>query len=1065
MRLPLEVTRSHTLLLVCWVFLCSTANGSITEARDAPETATILATGTYSATASTNATAVAATTQADGRGVQSTVVASATNDNNAAVEASRGEEETSQHGNAASNSTVGQASVTAVQEIATPRVEESDSRTHESEKTTATTINSAFQQAAQSTTNAGTEATTVATESSTAPASASHTATIVATKAVSDASTHATATATAEVSSHESTSGTTRASQIAHTATLAAVTTTLNATATSAASSQTVSSVSVAQTAALSTITSTTKTTTSSSSSVMAATGTPRIALWDLSEKTSQTGLLFQKSWNKCWEASSFTRGAWIILNTCNSKTPWQAFETILQQNDTYVLAILAGSPTSADASLCVELNDMNFASLQPCRKGYKKQMFKLSATGSVVSDGFCLSPALVYGVTAIGAYAEAPCEDVAGYSVQMKGLGQTPPGFLVSPDGVTTMQIGGKCVTGMGPSANSVSTDVVVTDICDGSAEQNWFFQWGQIRNVATGLCLAAPNATAKDVTVVPVSLRPCNLAAEKSLSQFWIRQTGDIIFNGVSYNCVRSVNGVLKLGTNKCSSSDALSGSPSSVIGSSNFITVLPTGACSSTTNRKDLRDLSDTDKATFFKALETLRTIPSLLGRENRYQDYVVFHGIGQAWYHFKALFLPWHRLFLLQLEQDIQFITDNPAFSLPYWGWATDTGSWWTPAAKILTPQAFGTTGINNANYCVTDGLISKWTATDAACIKRLYPLDGGNLNVMTPSVLLNDQYMMAITQINPLTNAAYKSYDDFRWAMEFPHNMVHASIGGYVFSGVVNGQQTWTMGHMMNVPSAINDPLFFLHHANMERYFAYFQDLNPAIVYDGQQAVPPGSGNVVAASASDLLPGFNVPVSSVWNLGKNGMCFKYTAYSGSPIAFAVVESVAVPLAADIVAALGQTAVKTTVSRRDELEDLDTALHAAVGEQNAVTGATTSTPETKPDLFDNALRSHTVNETIIMNRISGQLVPSLQGGPMEVMMASMRVSSDIGINESIVTKMVEIQAASANLNTVLNTVQQAVLSAGFNASLANATEAQMAVALKTSIAVVANGVVDM
>ncbi|TPX75888.1 hypothetical protein CcCBS67573_g02855 [Chytriomyces confervae] len=1059
MRLPLEVTRPHTFLLVCWVLLCSTANGSITEALDTLETATILATGTYSATASANATAVPAallfSTQTAGHAAQSTTAATTANDYNAAVEASRGEEDTSQHGNASSNSTVGQASATAVQEIPSSPVEESasPSPTHESEKTTAATIKLTLQQSAQGTTNAKTEATAVVTESSTTPASASHTATIE---------------ATAEASPHDSSSGTTRPNQIAQTATLAAVTVTLNATATTAASSQAVTSGSVAQTSAVSTTASTTKTTSSSSSSsssAMAATGTPKIALWDLSVKTSQTGLLFQKSWNKCWEASSFTRGAWIILNNCNSNTPWQAFETIFQQNDTYVLAILAGSPTSAEASLCVELNDMNFASLQPCRKGYNKQMFKLSATGSVVSDGLCLSPALVYGVTAIGAYAEAPCADVAAYSVQMKGLGQTAPGFLVSPDGVTTMQIGGKCVTGMGPSANSVSTDVVVTDTCDGSAEQNWFFQWGQIRNVATGLCLAAPNATAKDVTVVPVSLRPCNLAAEKSLSQFWIRQTGDILFNGVSYNCVRSVNGVLKLGTNKCSSSDALSGSPSSVIGSSNFVTALPTGACSSTANRKDLRDLSDTDKATFFKALETLRTIPSLLGRENRYQDYVVFHGIGQAWYHFKALFLPWHRLFLLQLEQDIQFITDNPTFALPYWGWATDTGSWWTPAAKILTPQAFGTTGINNANYCVTDGFISKWTATDAACIKRLYPLDGGNLNVMTPSVLLNDQYMMAITQINPLTNAAYKSYDDFRWAMEFPHNMVHASIGGYVFSGVVNGQQTWTMGHMMNVPSAINDPLFFLHHANIERYFTYFQDLNPAIVYDGQQAVPPGSGNVVAASASDLLPGFNVPVSSVWNLGKNGMCFKYTPYSGSPIAFAVVETVAVPLAADIVAALSQTAVKTTVSRRDELEDLDTTLNAAVEEQNAVTGATASTPETKPDLFDNALRSHTANETIIMNRISGQVVPSLQGGPMELMMASMKVSADIGINERIVTKMMEIYAASANLNTVLNTVQQAVLSAGFNASLANATEAQMAVALKTSIAVVANGVVDM
>jgi len=40
------------------------------------------------------------------------------------------------------------------------------------------------------------------------------------------------------------------------------------------------------------------------------------------------------------------------------------------------------------------------------------------------------------------------------------------------------------------------------------------------------------------------------------------------------------------------------------------------------------------------------------------------------------HGGPIFLPWHRYYMIQLEQWLQIVIDDSDFGLPYWDWAAD-----------------------------------------------------------------------------------------------------------------------------------------------------------------------------------------------------------------------------------------------------------------------------------------------------------------------------------------------------------------------------------------------------
>ena len=135
-------------------------------------------------------------------------------------------------------------------------------------------------------------------------------------------------------------------------------------------------------------------------------------------------------------------------------------------------------------------------------------------------------------------------------------------------------------------------------------------------------------------------------------------------------------------------------------------------------------------------------------------------------------------------------------------------------------------------------------------------------------------------MLASLTVNPSTNKAYKSYDEFRIQLEsLPHSIFHVGVGYYSPSGV--------QGHMTNVKIAPNDPTFFLHHSNLDRYYKYFQKSNPSLTYDGKVFIPPlQSSKYNNADASNIMPTFNIPVSVGLAFEAGSFCYVYAPYSKS-----------------------------------------------------------------------------------------------------------------------------------------------------------------------------------
>lgn len=140
------------------------------------------------------------------------------------------------------------------------------------------------------------------------------------------------------------------------------------------------------------------------------------------------------------------------------------------------------------------------------------------------------------------------------------------------------------------------------------------------------------------------------------------------------------------------------------------------------------------------------------------------------------HRGPAFLPWHRHMLLQFEQSLRMI--DARITLPYWDWTRadsrdlDVEPW---------ESFFG--GRDN-----TGGRFDHWTYTRAAAASGSLPT-------------LDDV-------INELQAA---TYTDFR-AMEFGSH-----VPGH----------TWTGGTMESTSSPL-DPLFYLHHCNVDRLWAIWQ---------------------------------------------------------------------------------------------------------------------------------------------------------------------------------------------------------------------------------------------
>jgi plastocyanin len=156
------------------------------------------------------------------------------------------------------------------------------------------------------------------------------------------------------------------------------------------------------------------------------------------------------------------------------------------------------------------------------------------------------------------------------------------------------------------------------------------------------------------------------------------------------------------------------------------------------------------------------------------------------------HRTHFFWPWHRMYLYWFERIVRHLSGNPEWSLPYWDYLD--------VEQRVLPEPF-------------------WKDRDSPLFveARDPSLNSGampNLNAAAENAVFGNICDGLSQNQHELSSARLEST---------PHNFVHGWVGG----GFAASPFTGTMG---SVRTSAQDPLFMLHHANLDRLWASWRAL-------------------------------------------------------------------------------------------------------------------------------------------------------------------------------------------------------------------------------------------
>ena len=220
------------------------------------------------------------------------------------------------------------------------------------------------------------------------------------------------------------------------------------------------------------------------------------------------------------------------------------------------------------------------------------------------------------------------------------------------------------------------------------------------------------------------------------------------------------------------------------------------------------------------------------------------------------HKSSPFLPWHRYFLMRYESELRQIGEklgiSKDFTLPYWDWApTDT-------CLIFTHELFGTpefsdepvnvsgTMFENGNWpVVCDALARKFMAagnverptvdTECAKVRTLCDVEADRMHnrrlqrgswlEFMRGLRLPDYEAVAMTLIPDQYEGDFGFQNRLEGGIEqCTGEAVKCMIDNGTFHSIHAAVHQHVGGHVSIGQAAVNDPLFFLHHGNVDRIF-------------------------------------------------------------------------------------------------------------------------------------------------------------------------------------------------------------------------------------------------
>ena len=245
-----------------------------------------------------------------------------------------------------------------------------------------------------------------------------------------------------------------------------------------------------------------------------------------------------------------------------------------------------------------------------------------------------------------------------------------------------------------------------------------------------------------------------------------------------------------------------------------------------------RKNAANLTADEWARYLDAVVTLKHTTPPGSTVSIYDQFVAMHvcvwGLGRSGAtgpqagvdgaHGGPAFLPWHREFLRRYEMALQMV--DPMVTLPYWNWGFGHAD---ETTSLFVDDKMGPRG-----GPITSGFFAEGATAENPLGWTIHPA----VQVLGSS--LRRSGTQPVSDL-PSEAALFEALDmstfsTFRPALEGGTGLEpgHGSMH--------NGVHGWVAGDMGQMSSP-NDPLFYMHHAQVDRIWALWQQANPSAVYN------------------------------------------------------------------------------------------------------------------------------------------------------------------------------------------------------------------------------------
>jgi len=214
-------------------------------------------------------------------------------------------------------------------------------------------------------------------------------------------------------------------------------------------------------------------------------------------------------------------------------------------------------------------------------------------------------------------------------------------------------------------------------------------------------------------------------------------------------------------------------------------------PLRAQGATVTRRSVRGMTanDPDLAAMRRVVAAMKALPPSDSR-----NWIRFADLHRAFCpHGNWYFLPWHRAYILAFERVVRELSGKADFALPYWDWTADRAfpAVFAAGDRDTNPLFHPRPGVDNGLRLADD-------MVGPQVISRI---------MMSPDFeAFGSTRPRGQDGISPQWQRRLGAKTEFEFN---PHDGVHQSIGG----------------NMSVVDLSARDPIFFLHHANVDRLWS------------------------------------------------------------------------------------------------------------------------------------------------------------------------------------------------------------------------------------------------